>query len=43
MGFPRQKVEEALMISGGDADQAAERLMTQVGRMLRNVSVVTWS
>ena len=30
MGFSRPQAEEALMASGGDADLAAERLMTQV-------------
>lgn len=31
MGFPRPQVEQALMETGGDPDEAAERLMTQVG------------
>lgn len=30
MGFSRPQAEEALMATGGDADLAAERLMTQV-------------
>lgn len=30
MGFSRPQAEEALMLSGGDPDEAAERLMTQV-------------
>lgn len=33
MGFPRPDVEEALIMTGGDPDQAAVRLMTQVGRV----------
>lgn len=32
MGFSRPQAEEALMATGGDADLAAERLMTQVRR-----------
>ena len=35
MGFSRPQVEEALMATGGDADLAAERLMTQVSENLR--------
>lgn len=35
MGFPRPQVEQALMETGGDPDEAAERLMTQVGSNLK--------
>lgn len=34
MGFPRAKVEEALIACGGDPDEAASRLMSQVGLCL---------